>query len=226
MKFITQIELTNICNRRCKFCGQVNMTRTKGCMSESTLLRCLTVMQGLGQETVGLNHYGESTLHPQFLDFAWICNDFGVKPWLYTNGDLITEEFLAKMALIDWHKLVISNHAPVERRLELQKLCIQHGIPVEVQMIPEEGMLSIAGQVPVDGAGDAGMAPLVDPSNHCGFLTRETACVLWNGDLAPCCFSYNGTEVFGNIHDEHVLDLKSPVWPLCSQCPGHPSNIV
>ena len=228
MKHVVEIELTSWCNRHCHHCGHINMTRRKGIMTWATFHATLALCQLLGQTTVGLHHYGESTLHPHWLDMADACGDYGIKPWLYTNGDLLDEGVIAKMRDFTWDHIVISSHAPIERRIWLHALLIREGIPATFQAATNDsGYVSIAGQVEFYNPADHGQPPLVNPAEHCRFLHDEYACVLWNGDLVPCCFDYEGRAVFGNVHDgDAVTKRAAPFNAICSRCPGHPGNVI
>jgi hypothetical protein len=222
MKQIVQIELTNHCNRRCSYCGQMNMTRPKGFITMDTIRRCVAVLAQLKQATVGLNHYGESLLHPQLIDIITELNANNVAPWLYTNGDLLLPR-MKELASLRLHNLVISGHAPDQQRAELAKLCHALGLKAQVQKQVKPGALDIAGQI------SSPKQPIMaDPAKHCKFLRDELLIVLWNGDLVPCCFDYDGKNVVGNINAPIGDALKFAAKPsaLCGQCSGHPANIV
>jgi len=227
MKRIVQIELTNVCNRRCAYCGIPIMKRKKGYMSLEVFDRCMWVLNQLGQDSVGLHHYGESTIHPDYVGRVRRANAAGVKPFIYTNGDLLTDELIAELAKCQLSSLTISGHMPRGPRQALWKKCVDAGIsPAYWQVDMElENTIGLAGQVegPMQ---DIGKEPLKDPEKHCRFLVEEQAIVLWNGDLVPCCVDYDGVGVFGNIMDEKVLELKTPAFKLCDTCPGHPGNVV
>jgi hypothetical protein len=227
MKSIVQIELTNHCNRRCHYCGQVNMKREKGFMSFATLDRCVWVLGKLGQTKVGLHHFGESLMHPEFVDAIRLCNAAGVIPWFYTNGDFLSDDMIRKLTQVKLDNIVISGHMERCKRIERRNKCTEAGIPnVWWQQDMGDSVINMAGQLQIPNASDNGKKPLQDPMRHCRFLVDQMCCVLWNGDLVPCCIDYEGSGVFGNIHDEDVLEAYARVCPLCWKCPGHPGNVI
>lgn len=188
--------------------------------------RCIEVMLELGQTTdVGLNHYGESLMHPGFLFILNMMNAKGITPWLYTNGDYLTDHMIERIAKAKLSHLVISGHIIRARRVEVHNKCVKVGINAFYQDdFNAENILSIANQV--EGGCDRGNPPLTDPMNHCKFLKEQCAIVLANGDLAPCCCDYDGKGVFGNIMDVDAINLNPKEFSICKQCPGHPGNVV
>ena len=226
MKRIVQIELTNHCNRKCSYCGQSNMTMPKAYMELQVVERCIDVLLNLGQMTdVGLNHYGESLLHPGFIFILRMMNDKGINPWLYTNGDSLSDHLIESISKLKLSTLVISAHIAKVKRMELYRRCVEAGINTFWQEdYTPNNLLSIANQV---GEGCDSKNPILeDPTNHCKFLRDQCAIVLSNGDLVPCCCDYDGKGVFGNIMDKDAINLNPKEFILCKQCPGHPTNIV
>ena len=201
------------------------MTRAKGFASPEIVTRCIEIMKRLDQPTVGLNHYGESLLHPEFLAIVAKFNASSIKPWVYTNGDFLPH-IVADLAKMKLHSLVISGHAPQDERAKLAEQCTSLGLPASWQRTVADNCVDIAGQVSIPG--HASTSVLKNPSKHCRFLRDEMAIILWNGDLVPCCFDYDGKAVFGNVLDpiEEVLKLAPKPSALCDGCPGPPGNIV
>ena len=198
------------------------MTRPKGYMDRTTFIRCLEVLDTLDQTTVGIQHYGESMLHPDFIDFVDTMVDWGIRPRLHTNGDFVTERMYDTLRKMD---VVISGHMKPEECRTMAHALRAEGINAFWQSSVADGAISIANQVRTDD-----LPFLENPATQCNYITQDVAIVLWNGDLVPCCMCYDSTqqngEVFGNIHDLCCYDLTTPVIPLCSQCPGHPNGFI
>lgn len=226
MNLIVQIELTNNCTRCCTYCGQTNMTRKKGFITMETIQRCIEILLLLKQKVVGLNHYGESLMHPGFFMILDAMNQSDIKPWIFTNGDLLTEGFIIKIAKRKINKLVVSGHMELTKRKGIVDKCVEYKIPAFCQndMSPARA-IDIAGQVK-GYAANSTQNILKDPENHCRFLKEQNYIVLWNGDLVPCCMDYDGKDIFGSIYDGNVLSLIAKAGKLCSQCGGHPGNII
>ena len=202
------------------------MTRPRGFMTKETLLRCAIVLKALGQSSVGVLHYGESLLHPQFNEFVNVLVDLGITPWINTNGFLITKGHYS--ALRKMSQVIVSAHMPAQERQELCSKLRENGINSYWQsdMTPDNA-ITIANQV--IGYSAQELPPLTDPATQCKFITNDVAIVLWNGDLVPCCCCGDSTvdngEVFGNIHDVGCEAYSTPVVPLCAQCGGHPGGV-
>ena len=128
MRHVVQIELTNVCNRRCFYCGIPIMQRPKGLMTQETFDRCKWVLQHTGQKMVGMHHFGESIINPNLLSFAQQLNEMDIQPFLNTNGDLLTDDLISKLAGVRFHALTISGHMELSQRIELWQKCVNAGI--------------------------------------------------------------------------------------------------
>jgi hypothetical protein len=221
MKSIVQIELTNHCSRRCSYCGQSNMKRERGFMSPIILRKCIQILNTLGQFTIAIHHYGESFLHQSYIEYIDALNMHGIKPSIYTNGDFLTDAMIEKLSTRQIAELIISAHRPQESRIELWQKCSEKGIKSYWQQDITDP-LDLAGQVET-----ANKLPLLqNPAKQCKFLVEERCCVLWNGDLVPCCYDYEGIGIFGNIMDDNVMKLKPFANRLCASCSGHPGSVL
>jgi hypothetical protein len=223
MKNIVQIELTNHCNRRCNYCGNRMMKRPRGFADDQMIDRCIFLLNRLGQTSVGLNHYGESLLHQKLIKYISRFNASGITPYLYTNGDLLTDDLIDQLVEVRLDPLVISFHMELEKRLALWNKC-KDRMPTLWQPDNPETLINLAGQIPVEFAPE-GAAPLTDPARQCQFLTEQRGIVLWNGDVTVCCPDYEGYGVYANIYDDNILDATPVPFDLCRTCPGHPGAV-
>lgn len=84
------IELTNICNLRCKMCHNRDMHRKKGFMSPGLFKKIIDQASELNIQNVGLYTVGESFLHPKILDFIKYTKQKGMKyVYITTNGQVL-----------------------------------------------------------------------------------------------------------------------------------------
>ena len=232
MKRIVQIELTNHCNRRCSYCGVPTMQREKGFMSFDTLKRVVEVLHQIGQtEWLGLHHFGESTLHPQLVDFIGYLNENNVLPFLNTNGDILTDDLIERLSTVKLQLLTISGHIEMAKREILWQKCTAKGIVTQYHydMVDNPYITNLGGQIDLPEGNKVGNTvitapPLTDPMVQCGFLRKELGIVLWNGDLTACCFDYEGHGKFGSVFDENAAELVPHVFSTCATCPGHPGE--
>ncbi len=83
------IEITNVCNLQCSFCPEVE--RSNGYMTPDLFEK---VIEQVSQVTklVTFHLMGEPLLHPCLPQFVEICERYGVKIFLVTNGVLLNEK--------------------------------------------------------------------------------------------------------------------------------------
>ena len=223
MHRIVQIELTNHCNRQCLYCGIKQMTRPKGLADLKLIKRCVEVLKLIKQtDQVGLHHFGESLLHPRLIEFIKYFNENGITPFLNTNGDFLTDDMIDTLSKVKLSSLMISLHLPQNRRIELWRKCTDKGIKSWWQTNEMGGMTNLGGQISVEGVPIG--TPLSDPMTQCGFLREQRAIVLWNGDLVPCCFDFDGKGIFGSIFDTNAAELVPKIFNVCKTCSGHPGG--
>ena len=86
---IYQIELTNHCNAKCRYCPHGLMTRKKGFIHLVNLEKILKYMKSIGQKYVALHHMGEPLLYPDIKEAINMCHKYNIKCEFSTNGQLI-----------------------------------------------------------------------------------------------------------------------------------------
>ena len=77
------IEISNVCNLKCSFCPPVK--REKGFISLSNFENIVKQVASLTEE-ICLHLMGEPFMHPKFSEIIKICEPFGTKVQLTTNG--------------------------------------------------------------------------------------------------------------------------------------------
>ena len=111
--FVDQIELTNRCPMRCRFCprgvpGQ--MQRPTGFM-DLGLFASLLGQLPKGQaryRPLELHHLGESLLHPQVVEFVASASAHGLPTEMSVNPALLTPELGEKLLAAGLRRLVVS----------------------------------------------------------------------------------------------------------------------
>jgi radical SAM protein with 4Fe4S-binding SPASM domain len=92
------IEVTNICNLKCKMCYNQRMKRKKGLMSFSLFKKIVDQAHELNIENIGLYTTGESFLHPRIFEFIKYAKDKGIKyVYITTNGQALNDEKINKI---------------------------------------------------------------------------------------------------------------------------------
>ncbi len=93
------IEITNVCNLRCSFCPETK--RSPEFMTFETFQRILEQIKPY-TDYVYFHVKGEPLLHPRLAEFLDLCETYGLKANITTNGTLIQEaadKLLMKPAL-------------------------------------------------------------------------------------------------------------------------------
>jgi MoaA/NifB/PqqE/SkfB family radical SAM enzyme len=103
-------ELTNSCNLRCLMCP-VNriMKRKKEVMPFSVVKKIVDMNPGV--ETWGLNNWGESLLHPDFLKIVRYIKGKGKKVIFATNATLLSKRMSDRLAKLGPDEVLFSMEA-------------------------------------------------------------------------------------------------------------------
>jgi MoaA/NifB/PqqE/SkfB family radical SAM enzyme len=228
------LELTNACNLKCTFCptGNGRMRRPKGLMSEDTFHAALA---GAGPlEFVLLFQWGESLLHPRFLELARAARAHGARTLLTTNATLLDERRVDAVldAGIDRVTVSVDGDArtheavrgvPLERTLAgLRRLVAARdarrsptAVDVSMVVAPETESATAAFRERFA----AGSRAEVDRVQAIPLLTRgrrRTRCrepwrgglvVLQDGRVTVCCVDHDGELAVGDVRKDRLRDL-------------------
>lgn len=210
---IHQIEITSRCNLACPYCVHPQMSRPKVDMDMETYLHALTWAKHFvdigSQGELNLAGIGESTIHPQFLEYVRLARAIvgdGIKIVIASNGLAITEE-MADILKIYNLRIYISLHRPEKagRAIEiLKKVGLIDGYSID----PALSAVDWAGQV--DWFTSATMTP-------CSFLHNGKVMVMADGRVNTCCLDATGIGVIGHIRDD-IDKMTVQPYKLCDQC--------
>ncbi len=111
-----KIELTNICNANCVFCGYQYENRKKGIMSQELYLRVLKEYRGMGGENISFTSIvGEPFIDTNIIDRIRKAKEFGFKDiYTYTNGILLYRYDIKALLRSGINHLIIST-SPFEK---------------------------------------------------------------------------------------------------------------
>lgn len=121
--FVDQVELTNNCPMRCRYCPRGTpggISRTTGFMSLGlfrNLLRQLPSAQS-AYRPLELHHLGESLLHPQVDDFVREASQHGIATEMSVNPSLLTPALSARLVEAGIGRLVLSLDGMDEETLQ------------------------------------------------------------------------------------------------------------
>ena len=221
LRAIHQIEITSRCNLRCKYCVHPTMAREKQDMTEPTFRRAVEVAEILfyqhGHRELNLAGIGESTMHPQFLDFLNYARRHmpeEVDLILATNGvevdDLLAEAMAtAVRGFPGKTKVWVSLHRPEKAGpavMALRNVGLLAGVSADPSILP------------VDWAGQVKW-PVHNPQEGtvCPWLRDGMAMVASDGSVLQCCFDGSGASCIGGIWDGiGEQDVQSH--SLCMKC--------
>lgn len=215
IRSLHQIEITSNCNLRCVYCPSPNLGRQKVDMTRSHFLRALEwvkhfVAQGT-QVELNLAGIGESTLHPNFIQFVMLAREaLGWKHKLHfaTNG-LMMDRALAE-AIAPWRPSVaVSMHRPERAKGAIDALR-EFGL--------FEGAASDAATNAVDWAGQIEWGLTTQNFGApCDWSHQGWAAVLSDGRISSCSMDSDGSGVFGHVSDQ-IGSLRGKPYKLCKNC--------
>lgn len=105
---IDEIEMTNICNLSCTYCCTPTTSYPRGFIDDTTMLMALSWAEP-GQ-FLGYHRHGEALLHKQLEKYICWGVAAGIKPFISTNGVLLTEQRLASLYQSGLRHLIVSGH--------------------------------------------------------------------------------------------------------------------
>lgn len=216
-----QIEVTSRCNLRCVYCTHPtliapgkNPLRMPMDMPRATFQRALEwvrffVRQGTQRE-LNLAGIGESTLHPELVDFVKLAREAvgeQVKIIFATNGLAVTRELAEQLAPFR-PEVWVSMHRP-EKGALANKLLRDAGIAGAMSMDGAVYANDWAGQVEVAWKGNYRMP--------CQWIRERKAFVMSDGRVSRCCLDSTGAGVIGHV-DQPIGTLTTGRWALCDSC--------
>ena len=213
-----QIEITSRCNLRCVYCTSPNLKRPKIDMTEETFRRALEWVayyrKAGTQGELNLAGIGESTMHPQFIDFIKLAREaVGIenKMIIATNGLTFTEEIARAAAEVDL-RVCVSMHRPEKAALAIA-LAKRYGVLEGVSADPSMNPNDWAGQVDFEPARISPPKAFACPWMRGGWIF-----VLADGQISRCCLDSDGSGVF-TAYGPHSGD-----YPITVYC--HPSDLA
>lgn len=154
---------------------------------------------------------GESTMHPQFIDFLRLAR--GAVGWdvtlvLATNGLLVDDAMAEAMAPYK-PEVYVSLHRPEKAQKAVSALA-RVGILKAVSCDGALNSVNWAGQIdwPVTTSAAGGA---------CTWFKDGRVVVLADGRVSRCCFDASGAGVLGTIDDD-LTQLTTSAYSLCETC--------
>ncbi len=217
---VYQIEVSNYCNLKCRYCPHPNQSRAMGYMDFSTFEKAIQLVKICNQETVFLHNFGEPLLHPNIIDFIGYCIKMGVKPNFYSNGALLTYDMAKKLEAAGLREISISEHI-AGMKSKIEELLTENQINIsitETYTPTKETIHNWAGQTRHKSLFNT--VPIETENPPCIFQRQNAAVILWDGRINTCCIENEQINDLGTIDDyinnPHLYKFN-PI-PRCSTC--------
>lgn len=111
---VSGIELTNLCNLRCRQCPTPLTGAATGYTDDETVARALDY--AAPGQLFSYHRLGEPLLHPKLLQYVQWASDRGIHPLISTNGVLLTEEIFLQLLDAGLRNLQITLHTTASTR--------------------------------------------------------------------------------------------------------------
>lgn len=226
------VEPVSECNLRCAYCWGEMGHKLEGIRPKKMtwdLFRKAIDETPASVETVALGGQGEPMLHPRLADMVDYIADHGMRAILYTNGTLLKDERLARLAKTKLSVLNLSIEPDAETCREFRGIdlaAIKENVrqfnavkrpeaEVKLSMVAHPGNVDKLSSVwdEWDGLvkevkisprfGDQGSAASV----LCMEPWRGSLYVMTNGNVTPCCFDCFEDLVVGNVAEQTLDEM-------------------
>ena len=216
-----QIEITSRCDLRCTYCPSPNLGRPKVDMTREIYERCLAIvrlkMQAGTQRELNLAGIGESTIHPDFLEYLKLARE-AVGPDLpivfATNGLETAKRgqgFVEKM--VPYHPQVwVSLHRPEKAGIAVE-MYRRAGLFAGNSTDPSTNGNDWAGQVKWHNA--------LGNDIPCMWMREGKMFAMADGWLSACCLDATGRGVIGHVNDKFEEGYRTQPWSACRSCYQH-----
>ena len=222
LKTITTIELSSICNLKCKYCVNrllvKHPARSAGIMSDEIFAKSVIWLKLLcengTQNEVNINGTGESCLDPNLIKRARIVKDIAGpdrRVGFCTNGLNMTHEMAKGLRDSGIDYVDLSIHSPWHTRKALGILS-SVGIFGVVAFGAIVTSHNWAGQLEPENTVDINYKMQCDPLiQGMGYISSE-------GWLTPCCYDYRLLGAYGHVNDKDLLNKEIKPYKLCKTC--------
>jgi hypothetical protein len=189
------------------------MTREKLHMSREIFMKALywaARLPGDSQRELNLAGTGESTLHPDFVEYVHLAREAmpNITLLLATNGLLMTRE-LAKAIAPTGVRVYVSLHRP-EKAGPAVEICKEFGLFAGASSDPSLQSVNWAGQVKWAVSTSIKGGP-------CPWIRNGWLIVLADGRITRCSFDNRVDETLGTVWDD-VAAMHTEPYSLCKDC--------
>ncbi len=118
--FLVDIELTNHCNLKCVFCGQMVMSRKKGFIHEDIFKKVVDEC-GKYSAPIRLIRFGEPFLHSKIIDFCKYIKSKKLPLHITNNGLIVKESELEAIVDLEVDSIIFSFQGATKEEYEFMR---------------------------------------------------------------------------------------------------------
>jgi sulfatase maturation enzyme AslB (radical SAM superfamily) len=241
---VIEIEVSTLCNIKCRVCPRTAITRPKGRMQKSTFDDLVNWLpSGIG---VGFSGMGEPLLNDSIELYLSILKKKNIQVIIKTNGLLLTPALLNRLIAAGvWH-IQISIHSGIRDEYEqkmkgakfdklidvLGNISRTPNAPVSIYTINDTSAPQNAGSVKelaeqynlpfFCGEIHSRAGSLYKPRNEEQLRSGEFECrifpkiifITWDGNIPACSHDLEGKTSLGNLKDISYRELKLKKWDI------------
>src|SRR3990170_1278053 len=181
---VIAVEPTNLCNLSCPMCPRTSlMKRQKGLMDFSLFKKIVDESKGR-TEFMYIDNMGDPLIHPKICEMIGYASKNGIRMLLGTNGAFLTGD-LAACLLQNGPDLIAfrdcrtwGGNTP------------DYGVKQKIKPKQTERSEPI----------------MLNVTQPCRILWNQLT-VLWNGDVTPCFYDFDGKSIVGNVNKNSLAEI-------------------
>lgn len=226
------IETTNLCNAKCSFCPNKDLSRKKGIMQQVLFEKIIDDCKDIQPRYILPILNGEPFLDPNIINRIKLINKElpNARVMLFTNANLMTPKISDQLFNLNIHMITFSiNAADSKRYTQRMKLNYETTMKninyfIEHNNVPNLKFSMIVQDVSQEEidefkkqwgdntfigkyANYSGSMYNTHSINHpCKRALREIN-ILYNGEVSLCCRDMEGKIIFGNANKDHLLNI-------------------
>lgn len=197
-----EINVTDICNRKCIFCPQAHGFDANNKFIELDLVSKISNdLSDIGFDgLINICGYGEPLLHKKIVDVVKNLQPHTVE--IVTNADYLNSEVAKQLDAAGCNKIIASLYDGPEQ-IEKIKNIDSDVVTYRRRWFDEEEEY---GLILTNRAGYLPTKKNIDINSPCNYLMYNMF-IDWNGDILLCCQDWSRKYKFGNIKETHILDI-------------------
>lgn len=203
------IECNSFCNRSCSFCTRTYDEREKKRMPEELLHKILYELAEIEYKgLISFHFYNEIFTDKRIISFFEKCKELGLKNYLFTNGDFLTEDIVYQLSQLNIKEFTLSIY-DWKTEKDFQEKCDYFEEKLKLSSFEWEYIVVKGGENFGNRAG------YVDHKKEDYELPIKAACskierkveVKYDGTVVMCCIDYYGIHQIGNIKTDRIVDI-------------------